>query len=775
MNRDISNLLCNLSTKTIYSSFVNKQLLKKIGVMIAVWLLQMVFSNVSIFGKVFPAGLSFSFARLYFGANVIVVTLEYALSKVLLCFNFKWLIVTAFEIVMLALFYFANEFFKIKHKYLRVAGFVVVSKMLELYLALYKQGDFLIVFLGIILSVLYALYFLRLFVFYKNKSLFFKFSKLDHLIFSVFTLTLFLGLFGCEIISKYLYLFFVTFSVVMMCRVLEPEKALVNSGVVALAFCLGGGRCDILIFVIVLSSILSSVRDFGKYLFASVTLIICTVFVYLFNFYNIFELFSLYFAVFLFILCPQNLVRKISQAFEVNANEVITKEIMKQKIASTKGKLELMGETFMSMNNSFKFLLVGKVSKEKASVELSQDVINRCCKTCENYKICFAGNIQKKTSFDALLYRAFLNKQVSFDDVSTGLQTYCNKTSIIVSEINQIASRFLGYESAMKNEDSSKLMIASELENFSNIFSNFAKFLKIDCKINQKSSKNIKEMFLKSLIDVKEVVVYENESGIESVNIVASNAEVLKTEVAKSIFKVTKVKMEIESIKHLDISGISLATFVPAEKIRLDFAVSTKAKESVNGDSSTVVKLSKDRYLVAITDGMGHGERASRVSSMVVSLIESMFKVGLDDSLIVDSINKLLLPVGLDNFTTLDACVIDTKTSTAQFIKLGSSVSLLKHGESTEVISCDSLPLGVVQEVKPKIITKQIFVGDIILLASDGVVDSFDSIEQYKNFVNDSNIFNLKSYTDSLIFDASYQNQAHPDDMTVIAINLLKK
>ena len=754
---------------------MDKALLKKIVIEVSVCLLQIVFSNVSVFGEVYPAGLSFAFARLYFGANVIVVTTEYAFSKIMLCFNFKWLVVTAFEIVMLALFYFANEFFKIKHKNLRVAIFVFVSKMIELYVALFKTGNFAVVSLGIILSILYALYFLRLFVFYKSKSIFFKFSKLDHLIFSVFIFTLFLGVFSYGVARECVYLFFITFPVVMFCRVVEPEKALINSGVIALSYFVSGGVSQIMIFVFVLSSILVCVRDFGKYVFAAVLLGICTIFVYLFNFYNIFEIFSLYFAVFLFILFPSRRLSKLSETFEVNAGEVITKEVMNLKMNNAKEKLELMSKTFMSMNDNFKFLTVGKVSREKAAVELSQDVINRCCKTCENYKICFFGNLEKKTAIESLLYRAFLNKEIGFDDVSALIQTYCTKTSIIVSEINQISARFLGYESAMKNEDSSKLMIASELENFASIFSNFAKFLKIDCKINKKSSKNIKEMFLKALIDVKEVVVFENESGIESVNIIASNAEILKADALRCMFKITKIKMEIESIKHLDFSGISLATFVPAEKLRLDFAVSSRAKEGVNGDSSTVVKLSKDRYLVAITDGMGHGEKANRVSSMVVSLIESMFKVGLDDSLVVESINKLLLPVGLDNFTTLDACVIDTKMSTAQFIKLGASVSLLKHNNKTEVIACDSLPLGVVQTLKPKVITKQIFVGDIILIASDGVVDSFNSIEEYKSFVNDSNIYNLKSYTDSLIFDASYQNQAHPDDMTVIAINLLKK
>lgn len=754
---------------------MDKNKLKKNGVELLFCLLQVVFSNVNIFGEVYFAGFPFALSRLYFGANIFCVAFEYVFSKVLLLLNFKWVIVTIFEIILLSLFYLVNEYFVVKRKNIRISVFAVVSKMPELYICISNGTGLFIQLVGIVFSVFYSIYFIRLFVSIKNKSVFFKFSRIDYFIFLVFTFTFFVGIFEFYYIQKYVSMFFIACPIIMLCRVAEPEKSLINSGMIAVAFCVLSGRFEVLLFVFVFSSILVCVRDLNKYFYAGVCLLICVVFTQYLDFCGIFGIFSLYFAVFLFILFPEKLLGRLSQAFEINSNELIIREVMRDKVFATKEKLELMSETLTTMQNNFKYLIVGKINREKAAVELSQDVINRCCKGCENYKICFLGNIQKKSHFDALLYRSFLNSEVSFDDVSSGLQTYCNKTAIIVSEINQIATKFLGYEVAMKTEDSSKLMIASELENFSQIFSNFAKLTEMGCKINKKSAKNIKEMFLKSLIDVKEVVVFENDSGIESVSIIASNAEILKSEVLKNISKVTKVEMEIESIKHLDYSKISLAKLVPAERLKVDFAISSKAKDGANGDSATVVKISSDKYLIALTDGMGHGEKANRISSMVLSLIEAMFKIGLDDELVVESINKLLIPAGLDNFTTLDVCVVDTKKLVAEFIKMGSSVSLVKHNNQTEMIVSDSLPMGIVQTIKPTIVKKQIYAGDIILLASDGVVDSFDSIDLYKSFVNDSNIYNLKSYTDSLIFDASYQNQAHPDDMTVIAINLLKK
>ena len=213
---------------------------------------------------------------------------------------------------------------------------------------------------------------------------------------------------------------------------------------------------------------------------------------------------------------------------------------------------------------------------------------------------------------------------------------------------------------------------------------------------------------------------------------------------------------------------------MPKPKINIQFAVSAKAKEKRNGDSAVVTKLSDNKFFVAIADGMGHGEDANKLSSMVLNMIRSMFEVGLDAELILQSVNKLLIPAGLDNFSTLDACVIDADKGECCFIKLGASVSVLKHKDTSEIIASESLPIGIVKNVKPTIVKKQIYQGDMIFLASDGVVDSFSSVQSYATFVNDSKIYNLQKFVDDVLFDAQNMNNAYIDDMTIIGINLLK-
>ena len=433
-----------------------------------------------------------------------------------------------------------------------------------------------------------------------------------------------------------------------------------------------------------------------------------------------------------------------------------------------------MSNTLLTMKNNFKFLLIGKIDRNKACSELSADVINNCCNNCEYYQSCFMGTINKKIMFEELIKKAIEYGNISSVDLTNGIQSYCNKSLMVLNEVNRIAKTYLSYESTMKSEDESKLVISNELENFSNIFLNFSMMMDKFSIINEKLSKVLKDNLLNNMIDVKEVAIFENQSGIKHINIISSNEQILKKEMKDTIHKVIKNDVKLKDVKHIEYSGLSYATFLPINKININFSVATKSKEQKNGDNVVIQKLDDNKFFIALADGMGHGEKANKISSMVLSLIKSLFEVGFNEDLVIQSVNKLLLPAGLDNFTTLDACVVDLESEVITFVKLGSSVSIIKHKNTSEIIKCDSLPIGMIQNIKPTIIKKQIIAGDIIFLASDGVVDSFNSIDSYKNYINDAEIFDIKKFLDDIIFDAEFGPSKHKDDMTIIGINLLK-
>ena len=750
------------------------QKVKKVLLVLLHLVAQCVFSKINLLGNINFVGLPFAFVKLYFGSNIFSVTGFYTLSRLFLFKDMNWMLITAYEVVFLALYYFVNELLKSEKKYLVLNLFLSLSNVLLLYFSFDSTYKISLFVIGFVAEILVLLYFYKFNLVYKNKLVFIKLSKSDYFMFSVMVLFVSMGLFSYEFVYTKLSLLVIILFVIVLAKLLAIDKFFVSIIVFLIGMTLSTKSFQYFEMAIIFACVVSFFKDFNKYFYALILALILAILSIIFKFYDIFSVFLLIFAVFIYIIIPNKFIVAISSVIEADAMGVIFKISQDQKVNELRSRLMLMSSTLENMQKNFKFLLVGKIDREKACSELAGDIINKCCSECENFRFCFMENISKRAMFESMLLKAVENRQISNADLINGIQAYCHKSGIVASEINQMAKIYLSYESAMKTEDASKLLISSEIGNFAGIFKNFAKTIKNSSRINAKLSKNLKEQFINALVDVKDVVIFENESGIESIKLIASNEQILKKELKDSILKVIKHQVVLKNVLHLNKAGFSLASFVPKSKINAEFAISTKAKEKQNGDNAVITKIADNKYFVAIADGMGHGEQASRMSSMVLNLIKSMFEVGLDDELIIDSVNKLLIPAGLDNFTTLDACVVDLEKNECSFIKLGASVSVLKHKDTVEVVASDSLPIGVIKNISPTIVKRPFFQGDMIFLASDGVVDSFSNVGAYSTFINDAKIYNMQKFLDDVIFDAESLNTAHIDDMTIIGINLLK-
>ncbi len=757
-----------------YDFFVNKQNIKFALKELIIFLVQIAFSRLQ-FGTIFPAGFAFAMARVFFGGNLFLVSFEYALSNFFVIFEFYSLLNVFFEIVVLTLYYFFKEMFVVKKKRLFLFLFLALSSMLELYFVVSGNifwREFLIENLA---KSLLLLYFLKLYMVYQKKFIFLKCSNLDYLLFSVFVAMFVLGLFRYKLLAESLGLCLFAFAVVFSCRVLPTDKFLIFSLSIALCFGYLLSSVKIVVLSLAVCLLLVSFSKTFKYLFLSVTLLLFYVFLKISNELVISNIVSLVSSVVLLAIIPQKMINKISEFFEEKNVDLIKENLWLEKEKDIKQNLMLMSKTLFKMQADFKFLIVGKIDRKCASSELAGDVMTRCCEDCERKMICQNTLIDKKELLSEYIFYAMNNGgEVSDSELSIGFKTYCNKTARVLKEIKTISKQFLDFEASVKTEDESKLLISTELENFANLFQNFAKNIEKSPKINKNLSNIAKEMLLNNMIEVGDIAVFESKQGIEKIDVVAENNVMMRKELSSELSKIVRSKVQIKKLKHLEFSGLSLVSFVLANSLKLEFAVSMSSKEDISGDNCLISKIDDSRFFVAIADGMGHGKLAGKTSRMVLELIRNLFYVGIDLNIIIESINKLLLPVGLDNFSTLDVAIVDLRLSKCTFIKLGSSVSAIKHKEKTELISSDSLPVGIVQNLSPTIVVKPIQADDIIVLASDGIVDSFADIESYKIFVNDYKISGLQRFVDNVVFELGMQANKHKDDMSIIALKLLK-
>ena len=223
-------------------------------------------------------------------------------------------------------------------------------------------------------------------------------------------------------------------------------------------------------------------------------------------------------------------------------------------------------------------------------------------------------------------------------------------------------------------------------------------------------------------------------------------------------------------------------TFISDDKyvMAMGTANMTKAKSKFSGDSTLTVRLNDGKYLIAISDGMGSGKEAKENSSKVLKLLENLLVSGFDKNISLDLINNALINQNKESFVTLDIAIIDLYLGNVEFIKSAACPTYIKHGKKVQMIKSNSLPTGIIEGSKIQTYDKDIEQGEIIVLCSDGILDS--NVE-YKNkelwikyLLEDIETTNTQKIA-NLILEESIDNNygVAKDDMSVLVCKFRKK
>lgn len=198
----------------------------------------------------------------------------------------------------------------------------------------------------------------------------------------------------------------------------------------------------------------------------------------------------------------------------------------------------------------------------------------------------------------------------------------------------------------------------------------------------------------------------------------------------------------------------------------------TKKKDSnVSGDTMEFTRLKNGHVLLAISDGMGSGEKASRSSKKVLDLLEKYLDAGLDKKIAIELINSyMLLGENKDSYSTLDAIIFNPADATANYIKLGACPTYIKKGSKVDVISSNSLPFGATNKSDVVILNDSLDRGDYLIIISDGILEAQDEKEKWiANLLSVISATKPQRIADIILQEAIDSNCGITnDDMTVI-------
>ena len=494
---------------------------------------------------------------------------------------------------------------------------------------------------------------------------------------------------------------------------------------------------------------------------------------------------------------PRNINLKIENIIGENKFLPIGVNRGLNKSKETVSKLNNVSKMVNEMANTYKDVAATVVDeqdiKEKNKQTFIAELLNNIENMKENILYDSIENVEGEIVdeiFNKLLEKQFIKEKdlikilaknnnyvVGFGEDEEKVDRDIEKMTQAINSAYRIGKMNFVWSARLKEE---KQNFESQLKGVSKAISNIAK--------NLDEENYAQELFddKKEQIEIllQEISITKKDGGRFNVElyIEQNDRNDIKDIILNILNKVLEEKMCVIEEKSVKKENCTKYVFLSDDKYILDIGHSIAIKDNmpVSGDSILNTKLKDGKYLIAISDGMGSGPEARKSSQIVTSMLKRLLNSGFERNTSISLINSSLLNVSDEVFATLDIAIIDLYKGTIEFIKNGACPTYIKNSKRTQVIKSRTLPTGVVKEVSADVFDKDIEENDLIVMVSDGILDS--NIE-YKNkelwvkyLIEDINILNPQKVADIILNESIDNNFGKvKDDMSVIVCKFIKK
>ena len=728
-------------------------------------------------GNIYPFSIGFYIAILWCEQNVISVSCFYLLSKLITLTSTTNYLVFVVEIIVWLFVILLHKFIKKPIKTYLIILYTIISESLFIYYSIGQKELLFYCFVSICFTIIYALGLTHFFksILVRKTSLK---MTLDEIICGcMFIVSISIGLSAFDIYGFSIFKCFAVLSILVFSLVLK------NTSCILIALIIGLGNAiyamditSIAIFCLI-STIALCFKDTNKFI-SSLAVILCDTILGLFfkvyTSYNYLDILPVILACFIFILLDKKEINFIKNLL----GEFSAKQSAQNILCKTKdnlcNKLYEISDAFIEMNKLFKNSVKGILPIEEAKQMLIKEVVDKVCVNCKDRATCI-GSATSPTldNLTSMTKAGFEKGKVTILDVSPFLTSKCQRISIIINAINDLLNSYKQFSANVNSTDNSKMLIAEQFLGVSKLLRLLADDTSNNISIDSELENKIVDELNYGEIFAKDVIIYEHNEHIKNITLSVKGEDSNNEKITNIIGRVLNSKVEkISALPNMD-TGLYTLSFKEAPKYDCIFGScgSPKRGNKISGDSFSFLKLNQNKILLGISDGMGNGQNARKTGELAINMIENFYKAGFDNETILTSVNNLISINSQDEFSAVDLAIIDLNSGETDFIKLGAPESLIKSNDYVQTIEGTSLPLGIVEEIKPSIISKTITDNDMLILCSDGILDSFKSVEDYKSFVQSQETQNPQELAELILNHVKY----HSDDATVICARIFEQ
>ena len=427
-----------------------------------------------------------------------------------------------------------------------------------------------------------------------------------------------------------------------------------------------------------------------------------------------------------------------------------------------------LSESFSELSGSLKNF--GKGEGEITYEEYRDVIIEAVsdfCGKCPFYERCISENPAPYAEIvDIIATKIYKNEKIFSADKSI-TPSYCSNQNAILETLVHAVGRF--EEARYKSR---------KMNNFAELYSLNAELLaeavendEKERRIDTASTDKLKEIFMNNGLYNGAVKVYGGRvkriiGACEDKDGSLVSSEKLHKDIGAAL------GIRTSSPQYYRKGDVALFECSSLPMYSVDFATVGRCsgKESVTGDTAMSFESSDGRFYSLISDGMGSGELAHKVSNFTSEYFSSMLGSLLKKSTIFHLLNHILRS-SEECPTTVDLFEFDLMNGEGVFYKCGAATSYVKRENSIFRIRSETVPVGVMKNVDAERIKVEIKKGDIIVMLSDGATQTPEDTAWLLDLLNREPGNNAKELANRIL-DAALENRLCDDDISISVIRV---
>jgi len=454
----------------------------------------------------------------------------------------------------------------------------------------------------------------------------------------------------------------------------------------------------------------------------------------------------------------------------------------------TSDKIEQFAYMFTQLAKSFQEISYTPKFEQTEQIDhFINQITNTHCQTCWKRRKCWDEEFFKTYCvITELMTTIEIKKEFSKKDIPQNIQAHCVKFEQVAYQLVDIYESYEEHLYWKTQLEESRLLVSEQLHGVSKVMKDFAYEIKKEEKELMVQEEQIHHSLETFGLSVLQVNIHKLEIGNVEIEVIQPSCQGKEKCIKMVAPIISEVIGENVIIKERncnyknDGSCKILLKSAKTFEIETGFASAAKDGKWLSGDSFNTIEISNGKYAIALSDGMGNGERAQKESKTTLELLKQLLNSGFDKTFSIKTVNSILLLRSHEEiFSTIDLTIIDLFNGNAEFMKVGASPSFIKRKNEIYTISGNNLPIGIIQNIE--VDSKEFILesGDLLIMITDGIYDSPKHIPNkdiwIKKMIQEIETDSPQELAD-LILEKTIRDKrgAISDDMTVIVSKIDK-